>query len=192
MSQLRCAWLLASLVLDESVPDDIHNLYNIAKNVLLYTWYEYSFFPVAALQVFTTLEYALCNRLGEGTIAELKKKRKRGLYAYIEYSIEQGWIRNEDFSAWHRTPMLRARDEYLFKKIDEMDEKSLDSIEIDYDEAEVPNTNTVDYLDVLLRTVNKIRNWHAHGEFILRPPSVWHTFEMCADFVNAIYRADND
>lgn len=183
---------VASLVLDESVPDDIHNLYNIAKNVLLYTWYEYGFFPVAAQQAFTTLEYALRDRLGESAINELKKQRRRGLYAYIEYAIEQGWIRNEDFSAWHRAPMLRARDEYLFKKIKEMDEKGLDSIEVDYDEAEVPKTNTVDYLDVLLRTVNKIRNWHAHGEYILHPPSVWHTFEMCADFINAIYRVDND
>ncbi|HED12441.1 MAG TPA: hypothetical protein ENI62_02085 [Gammaproteobacteria bacterium] len=183
---------VASINLDNSVPEDIHNLFNIAKNVLLYTWCEYSFFPVAALQAFTTLEYALRERLGEDVIAELKKQRKRGLYAYIEYSIEQGWIRNEDFSAWHRAPMLRARDEYLFKKIREMDEKGLDSMEINYDEAEVPNTNTVDYLDILLRTVNKIRNWHAHGEHILHPPSVWHTFEMCADFINAIYRSDND
>lgn len=183
---------VASLVLDESVPDEIRNLYNIAKNVLLYTWCEYSFFPVAALQAFTTLEYALRNRLGEQTISELKKQRKRGLYAYIEYSIEQGWVKNEDFSAWHRAPMLRARDDYLIKKIEEMEEKGLDSIEIDYEEAEVPITNTVDYLDVLQRTVNKIRNLHAHGEFILHPSSVWHTFEMCADFINAIYRPDNE
>mgnify|MGYP001813515653 CR=1 FL=1 len=181
---------VASFVLNDSVPDSIHVQFNIAKNVLVYTWFEYSLFPVAALQAFTTLEFALRERLGERVIAELKKQRKKGLYAYIEYSIEQGWINNEDFSAWHRTPMLRAKDEYLIKKINEMDEMGLDSMEVDFDEAEMPDTNTIDYLAILLRTANKIRNRHAHGEYILHPPSTWHTFEMCADFINAIYRVN--
>jgi hypothetical protein len=183
---------VASFVLNETVPENIRGQFNIARNVLLYTWFEYSFFPVAALQVFTALEYALRERLGEGIIAKLKKQRKKGLYSYIEYSIEQGLIRNEDFSAWYRIPVLRARDEYNFKKIREMDEKGLDSIEINYKDVEVPGTNTVDYLSILLRSVNKFRNLHAHGEYILDPVFVWHTFEMCADFINAIYRSDND
>lgn len=181
---------VSSIVLDDSVPDDIHNQFNIAKNVLLYTWFEYSFYSVATLQAFTTLEYALRERLGVDVLDKLKKQRKRGLHAYIEYSIEQGWIKNEDFSAWHRAPMLRATQKYMLQKIREMGEKGLESIEVNYEEVEVPDINTVDYLSIPLDTVNKIRNWHAHGEYILVPRSVWHTFEMCADFVNAIYQVD--
>jgi hypothetical protein len=50
-------------------------------------------------------------------------------------------IRNKDFSAWYRVPTLRARDEYNFKKIREMDEKGLDSIDLDHKDVEVPDTN---------------------------------------------------
>ena len=64
----------------------------------------------------------------------------------------------------------------------------MDSIEINYDEIQVSAENTSpDYLRILLDTVHEIRNIHAHGETMLYPASVWMTFEICSDFINALY-----
>ena len=47
--------------------------------------------------------------------------------------------------------------------------------------------NTTDFIGILIGTVNRIRNTHAHGEMLLYPTSVWQTFEICADFINALF-----
>lgn len=176
-------------VLTEAVPEKVRSHFNTAKNVLLYTWFAYDFFPVAELQALSVLELALRERIGEEGLKKLKKqKRPLGLRTFIEHAAESKWVRNEDFSAYHRAPMARAKMEYDIRKIEEMNAKGMDTIEINYDEIEVPAENTTDYIGILLDTVHEIRNIHAHGETMLYPASVWQTFEVCADFINALYR----
>jgi hypothetical protein len=184
---------VGTFVLSETVPEEVRSHFNTAKNVLLYTWYVYGFFPVAELQALNALELALKERIGEGGLKVLKKQLKKtgkrpGLQAYIEHAAASKWIKNEDFEAYHRAPYERARQKLLLKKSEEMREKGLSSIKYDEEEIEVPDTNTTDYIGILLDTVNYIRNVHAHGETMLYPASVWQTFEVCADFINALYR----
>lgn len=179
--------------LNEAVPEKVQSHFNTAKNVLLYTWFVYGFFPVAELYALNALELALKERIGEDGLKELKKKLRKigkriGLQAYIEHAAANKWIKNEDFGAYHRAPIERARMDYLARKSEEMHAKGLDSIEINYDEIEVPPENTTDYLRVLQHRVHKIRNIHAHGEVMLYPASVWMTFEICSDFINALFK----
>lgn len=174
--------------LNRAVPEKIQSRFNTAKNVLLYTWFVYDFYPVAEMQALSALEVALRERIGEEGLEKLKKQKKPlGMRTFIEYAVENKWIKNEDFGAYHRAPMERAKKNYLFHKIEEMHAKGLDSIEIDYDEVQAPAENTTDYLGVLMDTVHKIRNIHAHGETLLYPAAVWMTFEICSDFINALY-----
>jgi hypothetical protein len=180
-------------VLSETVPEKVRSHFNTAKNVLLYTWFAYGFFPVAELQALNALELALKERIGEDGLKAFKKQLKKtgkrhGLQAYIEHAAASKWIKNEDFQAYHRAPYERARYELQLKKSEEMREKGLSSIEYDEDEIVVPEENTTDFVGILLNTVNWIRNTHAHGEVMLYPASVWQTFEICSDFINALYR----
>lgn len=184
---------VGTFVLNDEVPEKIRDHFNIAKNVLLYTWFVYNFFSVAELQALSALELALRERIGEDGLKDLKKQLKKkgkrlGLQAYIEHTAVNGWISNEDFKAYHRAPYMQAMHDYQIRKTEEMTEKGLDSIEINYDDIEVPEVNTVDYLGVLIGTVNDIRNAHAHGETFLYPASAWQTFEVCSDFINALFR----
>lgn len=179
---------VSRFILCQQVPEKIRSRFNTAKNLLLYTWFAYDFYPVAELQALSTLELALRDRIGEEGLKTLKKQRKQlGMYTFVEYAVDNKWIRNEDFSAYHRAPMERARMDYVIRKTEEMREKGLDSIGIDYDEIQVPEKNTTDYLGILLSTVNRIRNVHAHGETMLYPASVWQTFEVSSEFINALF-----
>lgn len=177
----------------ETVPEKVRSHFNTAKNVLLYTWFAYGLFPVAELQVLNALELALKERIGEGGLKVLKKQMKKtgkrlGLQSYIEHAAARKWIKNEDFHAYHRAPYEQAKYNYVLEKTAEMTAKGLNSIELDYDEVEVPTENTTDFLGILVGTVHNIRNIHAHGEAMLYPASVWRTFEICTDFVNALFR----
>ena len=185
--------LVGRFALTETVPEKVRSHFNTAKNVLLYTWFAYGFFPVAELQALNALELALKERIGEDGLKALKKQLKKtgkrlGLQAYIEHAAASKWIKNEDFKAYHRAPYARARYELQLKKSEEMREKGLSSIEYNEEEIVVPEENTTDFVGVLINTVNWIRNTHAHGDVMLYPVSVWQTFEICSDFINALYR----
>jgi hypothetical protein len=182
-----------SFVLEDAVPDKVQSHFNTAKNVLLYTWFAYGFYPVAELYVLSALELALRVRIGEEGLKELKKQLRKqhkqpGMRSFIEHAVAKGWIKNEDFEAYHRAPYEQAKHNYVMEKTAEMKAKGLDSIELDYDEVEAPMENTTDFLGILVDTVHYIRNIHAHGEAMLYPASVWQTFEICTDFVNALFR----
>ncbi len=174
-------------VLNETVPEEIRGQFNAAKNLLLYSWYVYSFLSAAELQVLSILELALRIRIGDKKLKELVKKNKRGLSAYINYAIEKNWASNDDFRAWHRAPMLQAINEHIISKIQEAENEGVEHKEINLNEIEVKGENNTDYLGKLKYTVNKIRNAHAHGENLLCEPSVWESFEMCADFINVLF-----
>ena len=171
-----------------TVPEQIRAQFNISKNLLLYAWFVYPFFSVSEMHILSVLELALKTRIGDKGLNELRKlKKKRGLFSYIEYAQSKKWIANTDFRAYHRAPNEIARHEYMLRKLEEMKEKGLDWIDLDFDDIKVPETNSIDYIGVLLDTVNEIRNTHAHGETLLYPASVWRSFEMVSDFVNALF-----
>lgn len=180
---------IGRFILNQSVPEKIRSRFNTAKNLLLYTWFVYDFYPVAELHALSALELALRHRIGEEELKVLRKQRKQlGMHTFVEHAVNNRWISNEDFSAYHRAPMERARMDYLIRKTEEMRAKGLDSIAVDYDEVRVPEENTIDYLGILLKTVHRIRNAHAHGETMLYPASVWTTFEVSSEFINALFR----
>jgi hypothetical protein len=179
---------VGDFTIHETVPERIRCQFNIAKNLLLYAWFVYPFFSVAEMHVLSVLELALRTRMGDEGMNELKRiKKKRGLYSYIEFAKDKGWIRNESFSAYHRAPFEIARREYVIRKTEEMRVKGLGTIELNYDEIEVPTVNQIDYVAVLLDTVNEIRNAHAHGDTFLYPASAWQSFEMVSEFINALF-----
>ena len=179
---------VSRFVLSETVPEKVRSHFNTAKNVLLYTWFAYGFFPVAELQALNALELALKERIGEDGLKALKKQLKKtgkrpGMQAYIEHAAASKWIKNEDFQAYER-----AKNELLLEMNEKMGGKGLSSIEFDKNEIAVPEKDTIDFVGVLIQTVNWIRNTHAHGDVMLYPVSVWRTFEICSDFINALYR----
>lgn len=67
---------VSRFVLSQSVPDNIRSRFNTAKNVLLYTWFVYDFYPVAELQALSVLELALRDRIGDETLKTLRKQGK--------------------------------------------------------------------------------------------------------------------
>jgi hypothetical protein len=172
--------------LHSQVPEEIKTHFATSLNLLLYTWYVFRFYKVAELHALTTLEFALRERIGTQGLAEIKaQKKSKGLHSYITYAVEKKWISNEDFSAYHRAPRLKAEAERAFENIMKMEENNLDFL-IDDEEIVVPEENDFNFLETLKDSPNKVRNDIAHGSNSLTQEA-WITFEYCAEFINKIF-----
>jgi len=90
---------IAQYTLSRVVPEKIVTHFETGKNLYLYAWFVYRFYPVADLHAHATLEFALKERIGKGHLREASQSvgKRPGLNAYILYAIEKGWVCNEGF-----------------------------------------------------------------------------------------------
>jgi hypothetical protein len=56
---------LGNIRLNETVPEAVRSHFEIARNLLVYSWFVYSFNVVAGMQAFASLEMAVRNTTGE-------------------------------------------------------------------------------------------------------------------------------
>lgn len=176
---------VASHVLSSKTPNTVLSQFNVSKNVLLYAYFSYNFYTVASQHAYSVLELALRERTDATGCGNIKKIE--GMFKLVSHAIDQGWVKNEDFSAYHEAPYLKVKKEYVRKKTLEMEEKGLGEITLNYDEVEVPSDNNINYLDTIKQHLNKIRNLYAHGTDHVYPWATWKDFQVITEFINALY-----
>jgi len=185
---------VAAYTLSEAVPEDVRILFDTARNLYLYAWFVYRFYNIAEQQVFACLETALRDRLkDEMPLPEEYWPRKRrgqppSLRPMLRYVIDRGYIQNEGFRTWRDRGVIRSRQRYEMEKLKEMQEKGLESIEVDYSEVIVTDDDLqdYDYLSVLLKYIPNARNNYAHGSGMLHN-QVLHSFEVVSELVNQLF-----
>jgi len=106
--------------LNAVVPHAIRVHFETAKNLYLYSWFVYRFYPIAEQQALTSLEFALRERLLLAGEAGKGKRKIRGLAARLQRARELGLIRNEGLQIRERLAMGRARARYEFETLQEM------------------------------------------------------------------------
>lgn len=176
-------------VLNESVPHDVLVHFETAKNLYLYAWFVYRFFPVAEKHVLATLEFALRERLAllypeqYGSGAEWVP----GMSKMLKQARNEKLISNDGMRAYHRRAMQRARARVSDEATRQLIEGGAESVEYDPDSA-VPMEQDYswDALATYLETLPAIRNMYAHGSSNLHA-TVLDTFEIVTDLVNQLF-----
>ncbi len=185
---------VATYTLSEAVPVDVRIVFDTARNLYLYAWFVYRFYNVAEQQVFACLEMALRERLKdemplpEEYWSKNKKDQTPSLKPMLRYVIDIGYIRNENFQTWRDRGIIRSRQRYELEKTQEMQDKGLDSIELDYSKVVVTDEDRgdYDYLNILLKHIPNTRNDYAHGSGTLHN-QVLHSFEVVSELVNQLF-----
>ncbi len=184
---------IAKFQLSAEVPKDVVIQYETAKNIYLYAWYVYRFYPVAEQQALSCLEMGLRNRLPNslppGYGRNDKPNSRPTMAPLLRYAIDQGLIKNEGFTRWHRLVRQRAQQRILFEQIEEMQMTDATGQEINIDEI-VPNEQDLDcdFVSVLEKTLPGIRNAYAHGSTRLNK-QVLGTFELVKEILAQLYPA---
>ncbi|RJG19294.1 hypothetical protein D4A39_00015 [Alcanivorax profundi] len=79
---------LSAITLNEKVPNTVLSQFNIAKNIAIYSWNCYSFHQVCEMKVYSTLEYALKDRL----------EKQAPFPRLIRAAISRGLVMDKGFS----------------------------------------------------------------------------------------------
>jgi len=89
--------------INDTAPDSVRSHFEIARNLVVYSWFVYSFNVVAAMQAFASLEMALKEKTGDskgGLRRQLKKvfggrKLSGGIGPAIDLSVAISHLRND-------------------------------------------------------------------------------------------------
>lgn len=95
--------VIAEYELSAAVPEDVRVQWDTARNVWLYAWHVYRFFPLAERHAFSTFELALKTRL---------KCEAGGLAKLTNKAIQQGYLPEEKESCVVMEAMRHIRNVY--------------------------------------------------------------------------------
>jgi len=179
---------VSRLELAEYVPLDIRVQFETTKNLYLYAWFVFRFYPVAQHHALTCLELALKTRYSEEIPKKYYKNSKQPmLRSLLQYAVDKGDISQEGFSSWKHHAELRARSRYELEKLQEMNKKGLDSIPLDYLTVEITDEDkNWGFLESTLSNIVNLRNHYAHGSSMLSK-SVFGKIEIVSEIINQVF-----
>lgn len=87
--------------LSGSAPKDVRDLYDVARNVFLYSWYQYRFSMVAAQVSIAAVEMALRSRFKMENI-DIKDRhgKDKSLRPLLADAVTRGWLTDAGFGRW--------------------------------------------------------------------------------------------
>lgn len=93
---------IANMQLNTAVPEAVRSLFDKARNVFIYGWFDYDLIAISDGLAWVALEFALRKKV-EGENASTPKER--GLYNLLQIAVERGWLRDSGFT---RAPPIKA------------------------------------------------------------------------------------
>ena len=180
---------VSECVLSDAVPESLRVHFDTARNLYVYAFFVYRFYPVAEHHALACLEFALRERYQK----EIPKIYYRDskfltLKQLLRYAVDKGDVRNEGFKRWHQAAAIKAKHRYMHEKSEEMLEQGLDQIELDYTQVKVTDIDkNHGYIEDIIKILPDIRNHYAHGSKMLHN-SVLGTIQLVSEIINQIYK----
>jgi len=179
---------ISGYVLHAGVPEEIVVQFETAKNVYLYSWFVYRFYPVAEHHSLACLELALRERLKEEIRTGKIKGKRPTLRPLLKYVVEHGLVKNEGFATWRNRGEINSRHRVEMERLREASGKNLD--EITWDDLDIQVTAedlNWDYVNVLADTLPMLRNDYAHGSTELHNWAL-RSIQVVCEIINQLYQ----
>ncbi|MEZ2308904.1 hypothetical protein AB6809_19900 [Paraburkholderia sp. RCC_158] len=181
---------IEAIQLTVDVPEAAAIQFETARNLYLYAWHVYRFFPVAQSQALFALEFGLRMRLPDRLPEPYQRpwQQQPMLAGLLRYAIDQGFIRNHGFRRWHGVAEDRARQRRSMEIFQTMIDQQLESMAVDKDEPVniTPEDQNWDLVQILRKSLPNLRNELAHGSSMLTN-QVLGTIELVAEVLCQIY-----
>ena len=158
---------IEGITLDDAVPESIRTLFNTARNVLVYSWHVYRFTVVAELQAYSTLEFALRERMGLGGNSD-----GPGLAKLLRRAARAGVLSDDAFAS------LRSQRPWPVVTGNSIIDANAD--------PEVVTSRG--HVAILAEALPMLRNTLAHGSSSVWPHAL-STFRLIAAAINWMFQA---
>lgn len=94
------SWM-QQVALQGAAPKDVRELYDVARNLFLYSWYQYRFSMIAAQTAISAVEMALRTRFkAEGIDTKTAKGTEKTLRPLLSDAVTRGWISDHGLGHW--------------------------------------------------------------------------------------------
>jgi hypothetical protein len=204
---------VAEIVVHEEAPSAVIVKFETAKNLNLFSWFVYRFHSAARTHAYECLELALRIRFKDDLYMREEGKRRARyekernsnqknaepyqpldkekfqpmLRVLLEYAIEVGALKNENFSAWQIRTTMRARQRKDIEAIEKMQALGLTELEVDDAQLEIKSEDRDhDYLGQVLESIPYLRNHYAHGTSSLDDKSLG-ALRLIAEIINQVF-----
>ena len=161
---------IESLALDSQVPDEIRRHFEVARDLLLFSWFVYEFIPAAELHAYSSVEFAL--RLTAETHAPNRKSHS--LARLLRYAVDEGWIVDRGFRQFRRIEEGRQQSMRIWAEV------------IGQPTSLPTQTDPQGYAKIILNSIPYFRNKLAHGSSFLSPHG-YLSLELCRDIINQLF-----
>lgn len=181
---------IAKFQLVDAVPHDVRVHFETAKNLYLYAWFVYRFFPVAEKHALASLEFALRLRLAPLFPTEFGSEAKHagGLLRLLKRARRKQLISNGGLRATRRWALHIARERVSNEAMRKLIDTGAEYVEYEaWDVEPEPGDFSSDPLGMFLEALPGIRNDYAHGSATLHS-SVLGTYEIVCDLINEMHR----
>lgn len=152
--------------LNPRTPEAVRSQFDKARNLLLYSWYVYSFAALANLAAYSALELALAIRIQSED--PVKSEKIRGLHNRMAHALKSGWWNEDQVRHFVELKAVINSDPFPGNKPPIEDAKS--------------NLLLLKAQD----SMPKLRNSMAHGAPTLHPPN-FKNLSICCDLINQLY-----
>lgn len=167
--------LIAGIQLNPSVPEEVGQHFENARNVWLYAYFSYSLLTVALATVHVACESAIKTRARQEGLPGWEKKK---LYELLEVAIANRWLVDAEFvAAEHRETRWKEQRALLL------------AIGAEDVGPYVEPSDDQDHTRRVLSAVRTLRNALMHGELLLTP-NVAPVFRAAADLINQLFPAE--
>lgn len=181
---------IEAIQLTVGVPEAVSIQFETARNLYLYAWHVYRFFPVAQSQALFSLELGLRMRLPDRLPEPYQRSwhKQPMLAGLLAYAIDQRLIRNEGFRRWHQVAQDRARQRRSMEVFQTMLDQQLESVEVNEEQPVIVTLDdqSWDLLKTLRKSLPGVRNELAHGSSMLTN-QVLGTIELVAEILSQVY-----
>lgn len=180
---------ISRFLLTEKTPEHVRVSFETAKNLYLYSWFVFRFYPVAEQHALVTLEFALKERFADFVRDNYTAKGRSspGLSALLRHGERSGVLSNSKFRSRGIWAAARARERNFSETVREMERLGVEKMIVD-ESVIAPSEEDLkyDWLEQFISSIPAIRNEYAHGSRTLRH-SVLPTFEYVTELINQLF-----
>ncbi len=160
---------VSDIRLDDTVPERVKHYFDVAKNILLYSWFSYEMMPSAELFSYTMVEKALrikydCENSHRPTFSTLLRR-----------AVDEGLLNDSGF----HIPRNSVKRNICFKNdelVVECDKKTHEELKA-----------CQDYIKPICNLVPMARNLLAHGKTYLHPGGQ-QTLKINSEIINMLFK----
>lgn len=179
---------IAEVVLVETTPIEVRQIFENAKNIALYAYFAYRLHQPAEIIGYTALEKALKLKFELEQENINLEKHPNKLADYMNVALAQGWIKSEGYNSYRLLASFRVQQKKIVELIesDTLDHQESRPVPEPEEHEIIAEMREMGIAERVLHAGRHIRNFLVHGDRGLSPTSI-RTLKKIAEEINQLY-----